>query len=139
MVNENIVLILGAGASAHLGYPLGTDLRNKIITNLHLMHNHKQYRKLFTDLQYAESDVIAFVDAFHKSGTYSIDAFLESRTEFMDIGKIAIAQVLIPFESDNKLFDSYDNWYAELELEDLEKYANEAIKELLEKLNTKHK
>jgi hypothetical protein len=45
-----------------------------------------------------------FREAFLKSGQPSIDAFLERRSDFLDVGKFAIAYCLIPFEDENKLY-----------------------------------
>ncbi len=44
-----------------------------------------------------------FKEKFEGSGDYSIDAFLEHRPEFMDLGKIYIARILISFEMYKKL------------------------------------
>ena len=34
MISERIVFILGAGASCHLGYPLGKDLLSEVVKHL---------------------------------------------------------------------------------------------------------
>ncbi|HKP03621.1 MAG TPA: hypothetical protein VJU77_09715 [Chthoniobacterales bacterium] len=58
---------------------------------------------------------LEFRDAFHKSGQSSIDAFLEHRPEFFEVGKLAIAYCLIPYESEEALFGITGNrggdWY----------------------------
>jgi hypothetical protein len=45
-----------------------------------------------------------FREAFRKSGQSSVDAFLEHRSEFIEVGKLAIAYCLIPYESEDALF-----------------------------------
>jgi hypothetical protein len=56
-----------------------------------------------------------FREAFRKSGHSSVDAFLEHRPEFVDVGKLAIAYCLIPYEAEEALFPSNGNrggdWY----------------------------
>ena len=59
-------------------------------------------------------EVVSFREAFQKSGVTSIDAFLEHRKEFLDIGKIAIAENLIPFENEENLFPPQNDWYGYL-------------------------
>ena len=51
-----------------------------------------------------------------KSGQPSVDAFLERRPEFLDVGKLAIAFCLMPFEREEKLYHLDDprrggDWY----------------------------
>jgi len=60
---------------------------------------------------------LEFREAFWKSGTVSVDAFLEGRPEFLDVGKFAIAYCLIPFESEANLFTppgDHGDWYGYL-------------------------
>jgi hypothetical protein len=52
----------------------------------------------------------AFRDDLRQSGVGSVDAFLEYRPEFIHLGKTAIAEALIPFEDEEKLFSSKNNW-----------------------------
>ena len=54
-----------------------------------------------------------FVNELNRSGRKSVDAFLEHRTEFERIGKVAMISALIPKEGQSKLFDRSNNehWY----------------------------
>ncbi|MCV2365571.1 hypothetical protein LNV23_19145 [Paucibacter sp. DJ1R-11] len=58
-----------------------------------------------------------FQRAFRLAGDLSIDAFLGTRTDFMSVGKAAIAATLLPQEQMDKLFPvelNPDNWYGYL-------------------------
>lgn len=116
MITENTLFVLGAGASQPFGYPTGKELRKLILSNLsHPPHslNSKTYY-LFNELGIGEVEISKFVEAFYKSSIYSIDAFLEKRSEFLKIGKIAIAHALIPFENENRLLSIDGDWYGYL-------------------------
>jgi len=60
---------------------------------------------LATDQQVEE-----FRCAFQGSGLNSVDAFLERRPEYMSIGKLAMAFVLIGYENHDRLFGFESNW-----------------------------
>ncbi|MBI1808153.1 MAG: hypothetical protein HYR76_14030 [Ignavibacteria bacterium] len=61
-----------------------------------------------------KQQVINFRDALKQSGVNSVDAFLEHRRGFLEIGKTAIAESLIPFEDESKLFNLNTDWYGYL-------------------------
>jgi hypothetical protein len=125
MINEKIVFILGAGASEAYGYPLGPKLVKKIgnalaekndktreiAKALSAEHSNKQ------DLDWMEEEVVKFRNRLIGSKKSTIDSFLgvKGNESFIDIGKLAIAQALIPCEKRGKL-DSFNdnNWYREL-------------------------
>jgi len=52
-----------------------------------------------------------FRDALERSGRSSVDVFLEYRSEFLSLGKTAIAALLTPFEVEANLFTADRNWY----------------------------
>jgi len=63
------------------------------------------------------SQFFEFREAFWKSGVPSVDAFLERRTEFLNVGKLAIAYCLIPFEHEASLYRPSahsGDWYEHL-------------------------
>jgi hypothetical protein len=109
MINRPTVLILGAGASAHLGYPTGNILVEKILKAL---DNHSSPEMpLFENFGWT-TKALEFKEALSFSSRSSVDAFLEHRAEYIDVGKLAIAQQLIKSESMEKLFErNDDNWY----------------------------
>ncbi len=113
MIERETVLILGAGASAPYGLPLGAELRQLI-----LQMSESALRQLPTARGEQRLSYIAstFGTAFRGSRTESIDAFLARRTEFVDLGRHAIAASLLPRESAKQLLhqDVEDDWYTYL-------------------------
>src|SRR5262249_36786539 len=112
MINTETVLVLGAGASADYKFPTGQALRRMIIGQLTPDDNPPSpltvqlYRLDFSQRQLRE-----FRTALQRSATGSIDEFLESRPEFIEAGKIAIAYTLIQLETDDLLY-SDSGWYS---------------------------
>lgn len=111
MIKRKTVLILGAGSSRSYGFPLGIELSKKIllasnITNLQELEN----------LKLSLPQLQKFKEDFKTSGVSSIDEFLSTRINYIDIGKKLIAKVLLPLEATYNLFDNFDNriednWY----------------------------
>lgn len=108
MIQKRTVLILGAGASAPYGFPLGQGLLNDICNTL---FNKEDMKKLFWEMGFDEEIRNEFIQALRFSGRTSVDAFLEHRKEFLDVGKAAIAAALIPFERHESLFPEDLKWY----------------------------
>lgn len=109
---QKTVLLLGAGASRAMGYPIGIELRNSIIKGA----TGEYCDLIWQSLNGSKADVLNFVEAFGRSQMYSIDAFLAKRPEFSEIGKAAIAAILLSKENRDLLHtnDHPDNWYAYL-------------------------
>jgi hypothetical protein len=83
---KNITLVLGAGASDAMGYPVSSDLRNK----LSLSMVDRQSYAIPAGL-YSEDNLLQkFVNSFKQSQMFSIDAFLARRPEFSEIGKRSV-------------------------------------------------
>lgn len=117
------VLILGAGASAPYGLPIGIALRDYI-----LKLNPYSYSRYLDELGVREHQFREFLVQFSRSGFLSIDAFLEERSRWMKIGKFAIAFALINHEHTRKLFPPYapkDHWFNALWLKLKKKTWNE--------------
>ncbi len=127
MINISTVLVLGAGASRHCGYPLGQSLYSMIIESLDLIEalnlsdikesDFSQYPKV-TQLFLSGYDTTAMLNlrqALKYADRPSIDRFLERRSDLMDIGKLCIAQTLIPYETKKPITNrSGNNWYQHL-------------------------
>jgi hypothetical protein len=110
MITRKVVLILGAGASMPFGFPSGSGLMTQIISRLSVMKD--QMRLLIREAGFKPEEIDDFRDALKKSGKRSVDAFLEHRTEFLAIGKIATACILLPYEREESIFRRDDsNWY----------------------------
>ena len=109
MIKIPTVFIVGAGASKPYGFPIGRELVTLICNNL--INDQSRYFKQLYDLEhYNRSDILGFRNQLLYSGKGSVDAFLEHRKNCIQIGKYAIAQVLIEFEDSQKLFVKGD-WY----------------------------
>lgn len=103
MITRPTVLILGAGASKPYGFPSGHELLYEIRAGL-MGEAHDFFRTIKE--QGIETD---HIKDFCKELTYadppSVDAFLEHRTEFREVGKLAITLRLIPRENEKNFFD----------------------------------
>ena len=111
MINRNVVLILGAGASMPFGFPSGFELMTLIINDLN-PSNSNPMLSLISHIGFKRQEVEDFRNALRQSGKKSVDAFLEHRTEFIPIGKVATACVLLPHESEERIFGrNASNWY----------------------------
>ena len=113
MIKTPTALILGAGASKPFGFPTGHELKESIVANIRPQVN-STLRNSLRDLGIPEDEVHSFFAALKDSGRSSVDAFLEYRTEFLKVGKYAIALSLMPYEEHHRLFQ-FDgkaaDWY----------------------------
>src|SRR3989344_1691894 len=128
MITKPTVLILGAGASAPYGFPVGTQLWEELCDKLKTGH---LYDFLLSN-GFSADDILNFRKNLFESGKTSIDAFLEHRTEFLDIGKLAIATVLTSYENSETLYDAgVDKWYKflyeKMNVSSPEEFANNKI------------
>lgn len=114
MINKKIVFILGAGASIPFYYPSGLELKNKICNNLSSQQS-SEFREI-VECGYFANNIFDFRNMLFYSGQGSVDAFLELRPEFKEIGKVAMVQVLTRYENINSLFSpqNKNNWYSYL-------------------------
>src|SRR5687768_9260193 len=110
MIRRPTVLVLGAGASQPYGFPSGAGLATEVARNLASLRG-----RFVRDIAEAlhgnldETMVRDFVRDFAASGRTSLDAFVESRPEFIDLVKHAMAAVLIPFEKPEDLLNRSEN------------------------------
>lgn len=112
MITKPTVLILGAGASSMYNFPTGAQLRNQILGSLRNLRAESIQK--YSYMGFDKKEVDSFVNAFSQSGVASIDAFLEHRREFINIGKTVIAETLIPYENESTLFGQSTDWYGYL-------------------------
>ncbi len=105
MIITPTVFILGAGASAPYGLPLGAELVNKIVDEL--KPGPTDNKKALDCLTQAAgggpelSQLEAFRKTLEDSRERSIDSFLQYHSEFTNQGKRAIAWVLMNAEENN--------------------------------------
>ena len=119
MINENCVLILGAGASAPYGFPTGKGLKSMICNNFDRIWEKFMWDKSSTPisddyLREQKEMVRKFVIDFKKFDHDSIDLFLDIFKEHSDIGKKAIYLTILQAETLNKNRSKVQDWYTEL-------------------------
>jgi len=118
MIDIPTTLVLGAGASKPYGFPTGEELGRQVLglladttsASFRLLSSIRDIAPDSVKDQFDPLTIIRFRDAFSRSGQLSVDAFLEHRQDFLAVGKAAIAQVLIPLERPDAVFDTRD-WY----------------------------
>lgn len=108
MFDPSTVLILGAGASNPYGFPLGRDLKQRIIQ--HASDVNSSQSKQMQEAGYSEAQIRDFHIDLVRSIHPTIDAFLEDRPSHREIGAFAIAQALMPLENEDTLYPHKD-WY----------------------------
>lgn len=111
MTTRPTVLILGAGASAPFGFPLGRGLLLRVVGGIRRKESNPYERLLACG--FPGDHILNFADELDVSMQLSVDAFLENRPEFLDVGKAAIVAALIPYEAESNLNRSPDkpHWY----------------------------
>jgi len=116
MITDPTVLVLGAGASMPYGFPSGLQLMNTIITRLD-SNSPDNFIKSLKEFNIAEDEIRTFRYDLITSNAFSVDAFLEYRREFLNLGKLAITLTLIPLEEEYNLYNITnrgESWYAYL-------------------------
>src|SRR6266478_1449487 len=101
------LLILGAGASQPYGFPLGKELKEKIIR---ITKSSGPLRAQIVEAGFSEEDISEYNTDLARSINPTIDAFLEDRPSRREIGAFSIAQILMPLENEKNLFPHRD-WY----------------------------
>ncbi|MGB7292163.1 MAG: hypothetical protein WBD99_08325 [Thermodesulfobacteriota bacterium] len=114
MITKKTVLVLGAGASRHLGFPTGTELKDQILNYdadkiKQSVHSDPVWGYVLSKFSYETYS--KFFNGLKKSGRQAVDAFLEHRDELIDLGKALIARILISCEREEVLFETKNNWY----------------------------
>ncbi|HEY0089927.1 MAG TPA: hypothetical protein VGB37_13845, partial [Candidatus Lokiarchaeia archaeon] len=120
MINNNIVIILGAGANKPFGFPTGDELSKMIAHNfkdqyLSLMAKSYTPNYAFWDLTY---NSVNFLVENLRGTSLGIDSFLAKNKHLTSIGKKAILFLIslmerenkLPWEDSNKSFD----WFSPL-------------------------
>jgi hypothetical protein len=113
MITTPTVLVLGAGASHPYGFPTGERLKREICGTF---SGPDTPAALLLCPQTGHHKFFEFREAFLRSGQPSIDAFLQYRPNFLEVGKLAIAYCLIPYENELHLYQMCDpdrggDWY----------------------------
>jgi len=101
MINRRTVLVLGAGASAPYGFPTGRKLLLEASTLL--ASGHPPTLDLLSKIGIHANTPGDFALLLKQSMQPSIDAFVENRPTYIDVGKAAIALSLIPHENQHAI------------------------------------
>jgi len=121
MITRPTVFVLGAGASMLYGFPSGQQLvehicesartkkdsRPSIPDDSHYLVSRENIQATLID-HFDKHQAEDFGNALYRSHQLSIDAFLEHRTEFIAIGKLAIALFILRKEMEDELI-SFEN------------------------------
>ena len=103
MLSEPTVFVIGAGAHVPYGFPTGVGLKEDILSisvdELPWERRNPAYR------QVVQHQLDRFKQDFANSGEPSIDAFLENRKDYLEIGKFCIAAKIISYEASNRIED----------------------------------
>jgi hypothetical protein len=120
MISEETIFVLGAGASAPYGYPIGSELRDDICLNFKSDMNAlrersgNDYGALKEPMQAAAD----FIECFQKSRIRSIDRWLNLNGKYRDIGKLAIVNTILKREHPTRIiFEGKDkslDWFSVL-------------------------
>lgn len=108
------VFVLGAGASKRYGYPSGAELKDEIVKGT--LEGYTGLINLRGTLQQTlqpdKEQITDFGNALAGSAQASVDAFLEKRKQFLEIGKQSIAIMLMAREHPRSLTRTSDlRWY----------------------------
>jgi hypothetical protein len=113
MISKKTVIVLGAGASKPYGFPTGPELVYEICEKLR--DSRGGTTRLLRDAGAKAEEIERLKDGLRRAQLYSIDEFLEHRTDLFNVGKSAVAAMLIPkeYSSLGHLFDlkKKDHWY----------------------------
>jgi hypothetical protein len=101
MIPRRTVLVLGAGASVPYGFPTGRGLLINVVRSLRNEGGTLQI--ILSALGFELGEIRTFAEELDRSMQPSVDAFIENRPEFMNIGKAAIVGTLVPSEDEGKL------------------------------------
>jgi hypothetical protein len=101
MIGKPTVFILGAGASYPYGFPLGAELLATAYGHL-ATDSHQLHRRL-VQCGFDNQSISLFRDAIPRAQRQSVDSLVASRPDLNEIGKAALAALLIDLEKENQL------------------------------------
>lgn len=111
MFVDDTVLVLGAGASAPYGFPVGTRLIECILKTGYDWKGFERIKQRGFDRQ----EWADFQRELRLADRNSIDLFLEHRPEFRDLGRYVIAGQIAKYEDEENIQDQGDGrWYRTL-------------------------
>lgn len=106
MIRKKTVFVVGAGASKPFGLPLGGELKGLVLTDFQEQGGPAIH--LYNTTKFELAAVREFVERLKYSGLASVDAFLERRPEYLEIGKATMGIELLIRESTIQLWPTAD-------------------------------
>ena len=109
-LSDQVVFVVGAGASAPYEIPVASRLRERLLERNHpSVPGELEHRREILNLRWS-----SFQAAFRRSGLISVDRFLQRRPEFSEIGQWGISSVIGLAEADamskGSRFDDWHGW-----------------------------
>ncbi len=98
MITKETVFVIGAGASNPYGFPLGFGLK-KLVMERYKEGTGDAALHLYSNTDFDKDAATEFISALRYSGLSSVDAFLERRPQFLDIGKATMGIELLMKEA----------------------------------------
>ncbi len=108
MITKNTVFVLGAGASQPFSFPVGSELKKRVLENYGNEQGNAVH--LYNTTAFTTAQVSQFIEGLGFSGLSSVDAFLERRLSFLDIGKATMGIELLACERASNLWQDGNNW-----------------------------
>jgi len=106
MITKPTVLVLGAGASSHVRYPLGSQLVNDICQN-----KGRSYKGEMPP-HFSVEELDYFYARLSRGAYNSIDTFLGTEPVKSELGKYILARQMKSYENIDTLFRPNDSgWY----------------------------
>lgn len=102
-------LVVGAGASAPFGFPLGSELKT-IVTQY---ARERSIRNRLEQLNYPASHLDELDECLRYGRYQTIDEFLDAKKRFREIGGYIIAEAILNQENHDRVFPARD-WMATL-------------------------
>jgi hypothetical protein len=108
LITKNTVFVLGAGSSQPFAFPLGSELKKRVLENYRNEQGNAVH--LYNTTPFTTAQVSQFIEGLGFSGLSSVDAFLERRPTFLDIGKATMGIELLTCEHTSNLWQDGNNW-----------------------------
>jgi hypothetical protein len=98
VITKPTVFIIGAGASASYGFPVGDELSGRIVNET--LKPNTNLKRALRLAGHEDTDITRFRERLNDAGLTSIDAFLENNDPTsIEIGRAAIAYVILEAEA----------------------------------------
>ena len=98
MITTRTVFVVGAGAGVPYGFPTGYQLRTEIRNGESRIHHSQHLPAVADSLGLYPSPLSELKEALWATTPRSIDSLLVEREDLLDVGKVAIAATLLPYE-----------------------------------------